>query len=443
MLPPLPPLLANRSNSAAIWRVAWPSVVIGLLRAALGQVDAWYIGRLGSAQLQAISAASFLVWTVYIAGELSSVGVHALSSAAEGAGDRREGVGAAVVQGLWFAVGASLLMAAMVTGPRLAAYFRVVGVTEPSVVNFGSDYARVTAVWGTLPLSAEACALAGFKGIGETRPALAIAALTVLLNAALNGPFIRRYGVAGAAWATNLSAAVGCVAALAMLIRRGVRLRLRKPSLSAARRIGAIGAPLASSGLLFSCVYMALGRTLASLSPAYLAALGIGHRIEAMAYTACEGYAVGSATVIGQYAGAQRPQSAVKAASAAARVAVATMLPILVLVFFGATPAVRLFSSEPLVVTAAAQYLRIVALLFPIMAIDAVYEGALTGVQQTLPVLLVGVVGNLLRVPLAIGLLPRFGVKGVWLAIAISTVLKAPVKWLCFRRAPKRVSVTI
>ena len=52
----------------------------------------------------------------------------------------------------------------------------------------------------------------------------------------------------------------------------------------AVRRIGRIGLPLASSGLYFSAVYVALGRTLASLSPVYLAALGIGHRIEALAY---------------------------------------------------------------------------------------------------------------------------------------------------------------
>ena len=290
-LPPLPPLLQGRSNTAAIWRVAWPSVVIGMLRAALGQVDAWYIGRLGGIELQAISAASFLVWVVYIAGELSSVGVHALSSAAEGAGNRQEGVGAAVVQGLWFALGASAVMAALVSGPRLAAYFSLVGVTDPAVAAAGSAYVRVTAVWGTLPLAAEASALAGFKGIGETRGALVIAALTVLLNAALNGPFIAAFGVAGAAWATNLSAAAGTLAALWLLGRRGVRLRPKPPSLSAMRRIGAIGAPLASSGLLFSSVYVALSRTLASLNPAYLAALGIGHRIEAMAYTACEGFA--------------------------------------------------------------------------------------------------------------------------------------------------------
>ena len=50
--------------------------------------------------------------------------------------------------------------------------------------------------------------------------------------------------------------------------------------------------------------------------------------------------------------------------------------------------------------------------------------------------LVVGAVGNLVRVPLAFALLPRLGVEGVWWAIALSTLVKAPVKWLCFRRAP-------
>lgn len=162
--PAVPSLLVGRSNTAAIWRVAWPSVAIGLLRTALGQIDAWYIGRIGPAALQGISAASFAVWMVYVAGELSSVGVHALSSAAEGAGDRSEGVGDAVVQGLWFSLATSALLAAVLTRPRvLATYFAGVGVTDPIAAKAGADYLRVTAL-GALPLSASACASAGFKG---------------------------------------------------------------------------------------------------------------------------------------------------------------------------------------------------------------------------------------------------------------------------------------
>ena len=46
------------------------------------------------------------------------------------------------------------------------------------------------------------------------------------------------------------------------------------------RRITAIGAPMAASGILFSLVYLHLGRILTGLGDANLAALGLGHRLE-------------------------------------------------------------------------------------------------------------------------------------------------------------------
>ena len=85
----VPPLLRNKTPVEAVWTVAWPSVAIGLLRTALGQTDAWYIGRLGKKELEAMGAASFGVWLVYLLGEVGAVGVQALASESEGAGDRK------------------------------------------------------------------------------------------------------------------------------------------------------------------------------------------------------------------------------------------------------------------------------------------------------------------------------------------------------------------
>ena len=103
--------------------------------------------------------------------------------------------------------------------------------------------------------------------------------------------------------------------------------------------------------------------------------------------------------------------------------------------------AAAVFAQDPLVISAAGSYLRTVALCFPLMAVEAVYEGALTGMQRTLWVLAVGIVFNLGRIPLALWLVPRWGVEGVWMAIAISTGFKAPIKWLCFRLARPKVEM--
>ncbi|KAJ1449101.1 hypothetical protein M885DRAFT_117826 [Pelagophyceae sp. CCMP2097] len=120
----LPSLLGGNSSTAAILAVAGPSVLIGLLRSALGGVDAFYIGRLGSGELQAMGAASFAVWLVYVAGELAGVGVHALAAEAEGAGDR-PGVADAVSQGLWYSTAlaaAALAALAAVAGTGTDCY---------------------------------------------------------------------------------------------------------------------------------------------------------------------------------------------------------------------------------------------------------------------------------------------------------------------------------
>jgi hypothetical protein len=69
---------------------------------------------------------------------------------------------------MWFAIASSAVLAVLGLRPKLiAAYFSAVGVRDPAVAAMGAVYTRVTAL-GALPLSAAACASAGFKGIGET-----------------------------------------------------------------------------------------------------------------------------------------------------------------------------------------------------------------------------------------------------------------------------------
>ena len=67
-------------------------------------------------------------------------------------------------------------------------------VTDPAVRAAASSYFVATAKWGGLPLCLDAVAFAGFKGVGETRAALKIAAIAVLLNIVLNGPAIAAFG---------------------------------------------------------------------------------------------------------------------------------------------------------------------------------------------------------------------------------------------------------
>ena len=434
----VPPLLRNKTPVEAVWTVAWPSVAIGLLRTALGQTDAWYIGRLGKKELEAMGAASFGVWLVYLLGEVGAVGVQALASESEGAGDRK-GVGRAVVQGLYFCLVAAFLSALFSSRAALDAYFDVLRVTDATVRRHAASYLRATARYGVLPLCADAVAFAGFKGLGETRAALQISAFTVLLNIVLNGPFIRKFGVAGAAHATSLSALAATVVALWRLSLRRVRLsRSPRPSLKTIKQITRVGGPIGVSGAIFTLIYVILGRQLSALQGgAALAALAVGHRIEAVSYTITEGYAVGVATVVGQWRGAGNEERAAESAFQASRYGALSMVPLSLLAFAFAPSAASFFAPDPAVSQAAANYLRAVAWCFPFCAVEACFDGGCIGAQRTVLSMVLGVLGNGLRIPLAALFASRYGVDGVWWAITLSTILKAPLKRWCFRRAIK------
>jgi Na+-driven multidrug efflux pump len=230
---------------------------------------------------------------------------------------------------------------------------------------------------------------------------------------------------------------------------------------------------------------------LAAGSPIHLAAFGVGHRVTTLAYTACAGLAAGTTSVVGQWAGARQHAKATASAHAAAKLAALTMLPVGAAVWLGAPHAAALFAGgDALLSASVASYLHTVAIAFPFsalthhaprelvivasprwrrvctdrvgcmhrdahaphspscapisasyvactVAVDAVYEGALVGLQCTGRVLAVNGAINCMRIPLALVLSQAMGlgVKGVWVAIALSMALKAPAKWLAFRFA--------
>mmetsp|Transcript_25348 Transcript_25348/g.72323 ORF Transcript_25348/g.72323 Transcript_25348/m.72323 type:complete len:569 (+) Transcript_25348:38-1744(+) len=434
----LPPLL-QLSRSAALWKIALPTIAIGLLRSAYGIIDSIWVGRLGAAQLAAMGASSFAFWVLLLLGEVASIGVHSVAAAREGNGSR-DGVGEAVIQGLWFSLICGLLSLCLT--PLISMYFQLLGVASNSeVLAAGSEYLRGL-VWGALPFTASGVLASGFKGIAELRPVLVVNAVCVALNFVLDPVFmwgwfgVPAMGVAGAAHATNLCALVSCVISFRMLQKEDVPLKWRPPDWKIVAQIMRIGLPISLGGLLFTVIYMVLGRLLGSLGGANLAALGLGHRVEALAYTVSEGFGAAAATTVGQWLGAGYAKEAREAATYTARAAALVMLPLAVAFLAFARPIIALITTDPATVGPAVSYLRIVGATFSFMGIEHAFDGALTGAGDTTPCLVWGFVLNAIRIPIALWLCQSYGVEGVWIAISFSTVLKAFAMCWAFRRSP-------
>ena len=437
--PSLPPLL-QLSETRAVWTVAWPMVATGLLRSFYFLTDSYWVGHLGPDALAALGGSAFAWWITTQLTDLPGTGIHSMVAQHEGAGEP-ERIPVTTSQGLWVGLGIALLLA-VVAWPYCHLYFDLLGFS-PS----GLPYQLGTEYLGASLLGAGSFALfsvvgAAFRGVGDTRTGMWIAVLTGLLNLGLDplliwgaGP-IPAFGIAGAAWATAVSNLLGATIGFLVLFRRGVVLRLLKPQLDVISRLTRIGTPVALAGIGFSLIYVLLGRIINGFGEHHMAALGIGHRLESLAFMVTIGFMVGASTMVGQYVGARDPEGARRCAHSAAKVCGVIMLPLGLFLFLFAEPLFRFFTEDPEVINAGVIYLRIQTPFMLFMALEIVYEGAFTGTGDTMPTFWVTGVGTAARIPLALFLVHHFelGIDGVWYAIAITTGIKGLTMMAWFSR---------
>lgn len=431
--------LRDMAPTRAVWTVAWPMAALGILRAFYLLTDSYWVGRLGPAPLAAIGGAAFGWWAIVLSCELAATGAHSRIARHVGA-DRLD----AIPHTLASAAAVGLVVAAALAAlyPARGVYFDVLGFARdaPELAH-GSAYLGASLL-GASSLALHAVIAAAFRGLGDTRTALALTAATLVINAALDpwliwgGAGVPALGVAGAAWATAIANVFGAVAGAAILLRRGHALTRGRATQQTAIEIARIGAPISGSGMGFAVVYVLLGNLISRYGPEHIAALGVGHRLEGLAYLTCVAFGVGSATMVGQHLGAEAPLQAKEAARAAARLALGAMVPFTLGYLALAGPLFSLFTDDPAIVSAGAAYLRVQALVLVFMALEEVFKGAFTGAGETLAASVVSFGFTALRLPAAwlLAVQLGLGIDGVWIAIAGSTAIKGALLALLWRR---------
>jgi putative MATE family efflux protein len=431
-VPPVPHLL-QLPPDRALWAVAWPVAVTGWIRTGYLLTNAWFVGRLGDDALAALGGASFGWWITMLLAELPAVGVHARVARHAGGGEH-ERVVHTLVQGLWVGLGVAALM--LLLRGLVPVYLMGVGFAPGSPTFEGGEAFLDAALLTGTALVVHSVVGGVFRGLGETRAALAITMLGFLLNAVLDPLLIPWLGIAGASYATAAGNAISAAVGLGWLARRGFRLRWVPPDPDEMRTVAAIGFPVSARGIAFSLVYVLLGRMIVRFGDHQLAGLGVGHRIEGLAYQVCVAFEVATATLVGQNLGAGRPEGARRAADRAAFVCAAIMVPAGALLWVLAPALFGAFADSEAAVQAGTLYLRIQTVCFVFMALESVYGGAFAGSGNTVPPFWIVSLGTLLRVPLAalLAFPLGLGVAGIWWAITLSTIGKGMASAWWYRR---------
>jgi putative MATE family efflux protein len=422
--PPVTEDLTTGPLTGAILRLAVPAVGAALLQLLFLLIDIFWVGRiLGPAALAAISTAGFAVWMLLALGEMIGVGLTAVAS-------RRHGEGAHGLAAL--ASGTTLALAilfgvvvALLGWALLPALFAVMH-TPPEVTDLGRLW-LTTYLIGTPLVFGFYAAEAAFRAAGDTRTPLALLGVSVLVTAILDPVLIRgmgpvpALGIAGAAVAAVGTRALGLALGFGVLARRRL-VRLSVWDWRSAAAVARIGAPTAATGIFFSAVYIGLTRLTTRFGTPALAALGVGHKLEGLAYQVAVGFALASAAIVGQNLGAGRPDRARRAGWLTTGYACGIAAFVMLAFLLAPERLVAVFTRDADVIRVGASYLRIIAVSEVTMALELVLEGSLGGAGYTVAPMLWSGSLTASRIPLGAWLSGLLGVAGVWWAISVTAI---------------------
>jgi len=422
--------IVNQSPLSSLLFLAVPAVLSSLFYIIFEIVDMFWVGRLGPEAVAALSAGSFYVWMLRAMTQTVATGALAMVSRRSGEGDHQ-----GVIKTAKNAVGAAIILAVLTMVVFTAAarpIFTLIGI-ESSVGRNAAQYAQIF-LSGMLFVYIMVTCEHIIRGIGNTKLPMIITGFSLLLNAGLDPVFIYHYnmGFKGAAVATVISHFAGSLLMVAAMLK--LLPDIRKAVLDKGREFFStyffplvkIGAPVSFSNTMFAVIYLVLAGIIAHFGSAPLAAVGIGHRIESVPYFVAFGFAMGTATMVGQNLGAGKPERARHTVFLALKLVTVLLVITSLIFFFMPGHFFRFFIDDPEVIRHGIAYLKIIAVFEVFLGLEVILEGAFSGAGDTRPPMVIIFSLTMLRLPLAwflsIGL--GMGVWTVWASISFTTFLK-------------------
>jgi len=424
-----------------IFKLSFPGMVSSVLQTLYQIIDAYWVGKLGPEALAAIGGASFVLWAILSLTALSINGITTLVAQNIGAG-KEDAAKYAAGQGLLLSTFITIILSVSIFYLQ-DALFNLMGFS-PNVAAMAYTYMTVLLaglIFMFWFLSLEAV----FRGLGDTKTPMLILAVALAFNSIADPVFIFGWfglpamHIGGAAIGTVLAHIIATILAYYFLKRKNFLPVLRsvrgfKIDYHILRRLLNIGTPIALGGFFFSIIYVVLTRIIANFGTEAIAAIGVCHRVEGIAWFACVGFSVAASTLVGQFVGAKQVNKAGKAAWLVNGYGCLALLFVSVVFYFFPEGLIRIFTNDADVVKIGVEYLRIVAIFETFLALEVIMEGVFSGAGYTLPVMLVSIPITGARIPLAwyLSISLGMGTAGIWWAIAGTTFLKGFLNTVLF-----------
>ena len=439
---------------AAVWKVAWPTMLQNIIGGMQGIVDhtmvGHFVGYQGNAAI-GVSWQIFLLVIVFISSMYSGMAV--LVSRFAGAGDDEK-----VNRTVYQAFLTSLFLSVGVLAPLgyflSPALLNLVNAT-PEVQANALPYLRIMFMF-SFGMLAYFMLGGALRSAGDARTPLRIGIAMTALNVVLNVILIRglgpipAFGTAGSAIGTSIATCSMALYALYKLKRGGwvvsfPRGMSYKPDWEVIRSLFRFGLPTGVQGTMMNIAGIMLLRFIGGLEQSAQAqaayAVCYSQLFSFNTWTSV-GLMGATAAVVGQNLGAQRPDRAQRAVADASRIGV--MVALIMGVLFLLMPRILLgvFGlTDPVVTDIGVTLLRFLSISGFFITVALTYTGGLQGSGDTRSPLYISIVSQIV-VPLSICFALQAAGKlqpaGIWTAILFGHFTRCMLSVARFRQGKWR-----
>ena len=426
--------------------LAWPLVLGNLLQTFYNLADMFWVGRVSSEAVAAVSLMFPLSWMFVSTAMGITAATIALVSQYVGSGNDRM-ADRVVAQTVLLTVAVSTALA------TVGLYFRrplltLIGARDQV---FLEALAYIEVIFLALPLTFLFFAFrSSLQGAGDTKTAMWLVFVSAGINVVLDpffilgwGPF-PEMGTRGAAVATFISRAIAAAAGIYVLLdgHYGVRLRLEDltPDVAILRQLVDVGYPSTIDGWARSFASVAMAGFVARFGATPTAAYGIGVRLMSVTWAVSGAVGNATATGVGQNLGAKTPERAAAVARTATAGTMVLIGAVAAVLFAVPAQAMRIFVADPDVIAEGVVFLRITVPFWALFAGVMVVQGAFRGAGNTREAMVLSFLSRwIFRVPVALVLafawtvtIPvvgleiaglDWGVEGIWWAYAVGMAL--------------------
>lgn len=433
--------LTNGKIGKTLFRLTIP-MIFGIISIMLfNLIDTFFIGRLGTTELAAIS---FTFPVVFLLGSIAmgiGIGVSSVISRAIGEGDHHK-VQRLTTDGLIlsFLIVAVLAMIGILTIDPL---FLLIGATSKTLPLI-KQYMKI---W-YLGVAFVVIPMVGNNAIratGDTRTPSIIMMIAGGVNMILDPllifgiGFFPRFEIAGAALATVFARAITFIAALWILGHREKMLSFSKPRIKTMwqswKQILYIGIPAAGTHMLVPINAGIITRMISKYGTNAVAAFGVGSRIEPLAMIITMALASVMAPFIGQNWGAQKYHRARDGIQISMRFIIFYQIIMALILFLAAKPIAVLFNKNPSVISIIVDFLWILPLSYGFQSIFILVTYALNAINKPLLAAMLTVLRLFgLFIPLAYVGSYLYQIKGLFIGCSFANICIGSIAYFLVKK---------